>query len=55
MFIGFSAAGIVGPMIMSNVFSATGSYRSAFLIATVLAAVGLVLSFVFRAVSKKEN
>ncbi len=54
MFIGFSSAGIIGPMIMSSVFNSTGSYRSAFLIATVLAAIGLVLSFVFRMVSRQK-
>ncbi len=54
MFIGFSVAGIVGPMIMSNVFNSTGSYRSAFLIAIVLAALGLGLTFAYRIVGAKK-
>jgi MFS family permease len=54
MFIGFSAAGIIGPIIMSNVFRSTGSYRPAFLIAIVLAVIGLALTFLYRAMSGKE-
>lgn len=53
MFIGFSAAGIAGPMIASNVFKSTGSYRQAFLIAAVLAVIGLVLAFLYRAMNRK--
>ncbi len=55
MFIGFSAAGVVGPMIMKSVYNSTGNYRSAFLIAIVLAAVGLVLSFVYRMIGKSKT
>lgn len=55
MFIGFSAAGIIGPMIMSNIFRSSGSYRPAFLVAVVLAVIGLVLSFVFRAMDKTSR
>ncbi len=54
MFIGFSAAGIIGPMIMSNIYSSSGSYRPAFLIAVVLAVIGLVLSFVYRGMKAKQ-
>lgn len=53
MFIGFSAAGFIGPQIMSRVFNYTGSYRFAFIIATGLAIVGLGLSFVYRIVVKR--
>ena len=52
MFIGFSAAGFVGPMIMQAVFNGTGSYRPAFLIAIVFSAAGLVVSFLYRALKK---
>ncbi len=55
MFIGFSAAGIAGPMIASNVFKSTGSYRQAFLIAAVLAVIGLVLAFLYRAMERKNG
>ena len=54
MFIGFSAAGIAGPMIVSKMLAATGSYRPAFLLAIVMAVCGLVLSFVYRAMAKKN-
>lgn len=52
MFIGFAAAGYVGPTIMSAVFGRTGSYIPAFWIAIGLAAAGLVLSFVYRRTQK---
>lgn len=52
MFIGFSAAGILGPMIMGNIFRSTGSYQPAFLIALGLAVLGFVLSYVCRAVRR---
>ena len=54
MFIGFSAAGIAGPMIVSKMLAATGSYRPAFLLAMVMAVCGLVLSFIYRAMAKKN-
>lgn len=49
MFIGFAAAGFFGPTIMSSVLGATGSYAPAFLVALVLAAAGLFVTFVFGA------
>lgn len=48
MFIGFAAAGYLGPTVMSAVYSRTGDYHPAFLIAMGLAAVGILLSFVYR-------
>lgn len=48
MFIGFNAAGLLGPVIMGNIFNSTGSYRGAFLVALAFAVVGILLSFVFR-------
>lgn len=53
MFIGFAAAGYVGPTIMSTVYGKTGSYIPAFWIAIGLAVVGLILSFVYRNMQKK--
>ena len=48
MFIGFAAAGYVGPTIMSKMYAVTGVYQPSFLVAMGLAAVGLILSFVYR-------
>lgn len=48
MWIGFSVAGIIGPSILTNVFRVTNSYQGAFVIAFIIALVGLGLSFVYR-------
>ncbi|MCD1147506.1 OFA family MFS transporter [Peptoniphilus sp. KCTC 25270] len=53
MWIGFSLAGIIGPMLLSNVYSTTGIYRYAFLISIALAAFGLLLTVVYRKMAKK--
>lgn len=53
MWIGFSAAGIVGPSILTTVFDATGSYQGAFLIAFAIALVGLGFSFLYRVLAKR--
>ena len=53
MFIGFSAAGFVGPMIMQAIFNCQGSYRPAFLIALVFAIAGFAMSLLYRAIRKK--
>ena len=55
MFIGFAAAGYVGPTIMSTVYGKTGSYVPAFWIAIGLAVVGLILSFVYRNMQKQPE
>ena len=55
MFIGFSAAGLIGPQIMSNIYKATGAYQMAFIVAAVMAVVGLALSFLYRVVSKHSK
>lgn len=54
MFIGFSAAGFAGPMLMQVIFNGQGSYRPVFLIALIFAAAGLAFSFLYRAVRKKS-
>lgn len=51
MFIGFALAGIVGPKIL---LAFGDSYTTAYMAAIVLAAVGLVMSFVYRAMSKAK-
>lgn len=53
MWIGFSAAGIVGPSVLSSVHGATGSYRLAFVIAFAMAVLGLLLTFVHRKLSAR--
>ena len=55
MFIGFSTAGLIGPQIMSNIYKATGAYQMAFIVAAVMAVVGLALSFLYRVVSKRSK
>lgn len=52
IFVGFSAAGFAGPMIMQVVFNGQGTYRPAFLVAILFAAAGLGVSFVYRIVKK---
>lgn len=53
MWIGFSSAGIVGPSVLTSVHNATGSYQGAFVIAFVLALLGLVLTFLYRKLATK--
>lgn len=55
MFIGFSAAGFVGPMIMRAIFNGQGSYRPAFLVAVVFSMMGLALTFLYRMIRSKMN
>lgn len=52
MFIGFALAGYFGPQIMRNVYAQTGAYQNAFLIASGLSVVGVLLTFVYRKVNK---
>ena len=52
MWIGFSAAGIVGPSVLTAVHRATGSYRGAFVIAFAMALLGLGLSVLYRKMVK---
>ena len=53
MFIGFALAGYVGPTIMSTVYRSTGDYHPAFLIAMCLAGVGIILSLLYRRLTKR--
>lgn len=52
MFIGFSAAGYIGPTIMSGLHAATGSYSLAFLAALVFTAAGAAICLIYRKVNK---
>ncbi len=53
MWIGFSAAGILGPSVLSAAYNSSGSYQSAFLIASAMALLGLCLSFLYRKLARK--
>ena len=53
LFIGFSLAGVVGPLIMQKIFSEFASYRPSFPIAIVFALIGIALTFLYRAVNRK--
>lgn len=55
MFIGFALAGYLGPTIMGSVYGSSGSYKPAFLIAMILAAAGIVLSFIYRILNKRSQ
>jgi MFS family permease len=55
MFTGFAAAGIIGPAIMSGIYSLNGSYRSAFIVAICLAVSGIILSVVYGACIKSAG
>lgn len=52
MFIGFALAGIFGPMIMSSMYTATGSDQTAFIVAIALAFVGFALTFAYKKLNK---
>ena len=54
MFIGFNAAGLVGPIIFSKIYQSTGSYAPAFITAMAFAVIGLVLSFVYRPLARRS-
>jgi MFS family permease len=53
MWIGFSAAGIIGPSVLTAVHNATGAYSMAFVIAFAMAVLGLGLCFVYRKLSHR--
>ena len=53
MWIGFSAAGILGPSVLTAIHNATGSYQGAFLVAIAMAALGLALSFAYRKMTRE--
>lgn len=52
MWIGFGVSGIVGPMVLTNVYAKTGVYTMAFIISLTIAAAGLGLTFVYRKMTK---
>lgn len=52
MFIGFALAGYFGPQIMNSIYSSTGSYQNAFLIACGLSVAGVILSLIYKKIDK---
>lgn len=55
MFIGFAVAGTIGPIILNKIFDASGSYQNAFLFAMAISVGGLLLTFLYRGVHKKQS
>lgn len=54
MFVGNSIGAIVGPNIISRMHASSGSFRPAFLVAGLLAVVGLILVLVYRRMVRRE-
>lgn len=52
MFVGFALAGLLGPIIMNAIRGVSGSYVPAFLVAGALAAAGIGLTFLYRALAE---
>lgn len=55
MFIGFALAGYFGPQIMRSVYSSTGAYQNAFLIACGLSVAGVILSLLYKKAHNSHN
>lgn len=54
MFIGFALAGLLGPSAMSAIYTNSGSYQLAFLIAIGLAVLGIASAFLFQWFDRKR-
>ncbi len=48
MFIGFAFSGFFAPITIGKIFAATGTFTAAYFVAIALAALGIVLTFVYR-------
>lgn len=55
MFIGFAVAGIVGPSIMSSLYKKNQSFKEAFLVALVLALLGIILNVMYQKMNAKKR
>lgn len=55
MFIGFAIAGYFGPQIMGKTFAKTGAYQDAFMYAIVFSVVGIVFTFIYKLIAKKNK
>lgn len=54
LWLGYAIAAIAGPSTLSGVFDATGHYSLAFIISFGVAILGLILTFVYRAMARKK-
>ena len=54
MFIGFAAAGYFGPSIMRSIYASSGACQKAFLAACGLNAAGIVLTVIYRKMTRKK-
>ncbi len=52
MFIGFALAGYLGPTLIGRAYAGTGSYNTAFVMAIGLAVTGIVLSVIYRRLTR---
>lgn len=52
MWIGFAIAGVVGPTILTSIYQSVGAYQPAFLVAGAIAVIGLILSVLYRGMSR---
>ena len=55
MFIGFALAGFFGPLGMNALYQSSGSYHPAFFLGIALSSVGLILTFVYKMVSRAKK
>ena len=55
MFIGFAIAGYFGPSTCGRLLASTGSYTAAFLVAAILAVVGILLAVGYKLLNKKNS
>ena len=55
MFIGFAVAGYFGPTVCGRILARTGAYSSAFRVAAVLAICGIILSVVYRLLTRTSK
>ena len=54
MFIGFAAAGFLGPTIMRSTFNAVGNYNLSFLLAALIALLGIMILLIFKKLIHKK-
>lgn len=55
VYMGYTAASFIGPLLASNSFQSTGSYNQAFVIAGIIAVIGFVLALITKALCLKMH
>jgi len=55
LFVGYTVAGVIAPLITSGLYVSSGSYDAAFLIGAALVLLGFVLAAVYKAMVKKRT